>query len=210
MNKENIKDKNPNKWTWYLFLFANIIFLVGIGIAWIILRNNANPISYWYVSIIVCDIVAAILITIFFYFETQELFYLKMHVPRKCFFFYLWSGVFFVAALIFTMIMTPFIKPHSLNDTTLLMALLFGVSAFLTLVSVGLYRYGKFKIELAIYRRRHGETQKKQEEINKEKTQLQNLSDQELDKKRQEHDDYSSITTPTSNLVNNVDKEQKN
>jgi hypothetical protein len=96
------------------------------------------------------------------------------------------------------------------GDVTLPFALEFGISAFLTLISIGLYRYGKYRIEIAMYKRRHGEIIKQQEGVSKEKTKLQNLSEDEITIKRQEHDDHSSIVTPTSNLINNVDKEQKN
>jgi hypothetical protein len=98
------------------------------------------------------------------------------------------------------------------DQSTLPFALMLGITAFLTLVSIGLYRYGKFRIEVVMYKRKHGEMVKEQEAIQKEKNDLQNLSDKEIVIKREtkEDDGYTSITTPTSNLVNNVDKEQKN
>jgi hypothetical protein len=37
-------------------------------------------------------------------------------------------------------------------------AILFGVSALISLISVGLYRYARFKIDLTLLRRRRGET----------------------------------------------------
>lgn len=108
--------------------------------------------------------------------------------------------------------MTPLVSKISpkLENITLPFALMFGVSAFLTLIAVGLYRYGKHKIELAIYRRRHGEMVKERENISKEKNKLQNMSDEEIKIKREENNDYANVSTPTSNLINNVDKESKN
>lgn len=212
MNNKTSPNDTPIKWTWYLFLFTNIVLLTGIGISWVIIANNGAVQSHWYVSIVVCDIISMGLAMIFYYFETKELFYLKMHVPHQCFYYYLSSGIIFLIALLFTMVMTPSITKISPGYTniTLPFALLFGITGFLTLISIGLYRYGKFKIEVAIYKRRHGEMINKQEETLKEKDELQKLSDDEIKNKRQEHESYSSVSTPTSNLISNVDKEQKN
>jgi hypothetical protein len=42
MSKINLDSNKLTKWTWYLFLFANIILLIGIGIAWAIMRNSSE------------------------------------------------------------------------------------------------------------------------------------------------------------------------
>jgi energy-coupling factor transporter transmembrane protein EcfT len=164
------------------------------------------------VPIVVFNLLSVVLASLFFYFETKELVYVKMHVPRKCFHIFISSGVLYIVALLFVFFMTPAVTKIS-NDPlnmTLPFSLMVGICGFLTLIALGLCRYSKFCIETAIYKRRHGEMLKNQEDVLKQKIDLQNLSDDEIKNKRQEHEDYSSIKTPTSNLVNHVDKEQKN
>jgi hypothetical protein len=160
----------------------------------------------------VCDLVSILIASVFYYFESRELFYLKAHVPKKCFYYYLSSGVFFLLAVLSTILITPATSKleNIYGNIALPMGLMFGLTAFFSLIAIGLYRYGKFRIELAIYKRRHGEMLIKQEDVNKQKIELQSLTEEEIKQKRDAVDDYSSITAPTSNLINNVDKEEKN
>ena len=168
MNKDILNFENPRKWTWYLFLFANVILIIGIGISFAI-TNTSSVLTYWFVPIIVCGIVSIVAASMCYYLETKELVLLKTHVPRECFFFFLLSGAIYTMALLFAFAMTgatQSITPH--QPFTLSLALNFGITAFLSLISIGLYRYGKYRIEMAMYKRRRGEVLKKQEEIHKE------------------------------------------
>jgi hypothetical protein len=52
------------------------------------------------------------------------------------------------------------IRPNFKSDIAIdaVYGIMFGVSALISLISVGLYRYAKFRIDLALLRRRRGET----------------------------------------------------
>jgi xanthosine utilization system XapX-like protein len=138
-----------------------------------------------------------------------------MHVPKKCFNYYLFSGVFCILAILLSILMTSLMlkiipSPPLINKIHFAFGLMFGIVVGLTLIAVALYRYGKNCIEVAIYKRKHGENLKNQNELLNQKNNLKNMSEDEIKLKRKENEDYSSVTTATSNLINNVDKEQEN
>jgi hypothetical protein len=75
-----------------------------------------------------------------------------------------------VYLLLIDSIMRLFDKNVQINAT---FGIWFGVSALISLISVGLYRYAKFKIDLTLLRRRRGETLTEQQptvELPKEDT----------------------------------------
>jgi hypothetical protein len=85
---------------------------------------------------------------------------------------------------------------------------LFGVTALISIVSIAFYRYARYCIDLTLYRRRHGELVKAEEEIKNKKIQDAKLTDEEYKKiKESIPSDDSGITTPTAGLIKHVDKE---
>jgi hypothetical protein len=75
---------------------------------------------------------------------------------------------------------------------------MFGVVAFASIVTISIYRYGRYRIDLTIFRRRHGEIIAQQESNNQD-----NLT------KNDDGNDSKDDTTqlPTANLIDHVDKE---
>ncbi|MDR3257417.1 MAG: DUF5453 family protein [Mycoplasmataceae bacterium] len=159
------KEKAVNlTWTWYLFLIANILVVVGISISWGI-NGRGVDITYAWIPVVICNCIAIILIALFYFFDSKEIYLVKQHVPQKYFKLYFVAGFVFIANLIFIFTFIACLKfissPTIWGQNWLIngpYAILFGVSALISLISVGLYRYARFKIDLTLLRRRRGET----------------------------------------------------
>jgi hypothetical protein len=107
---------------------------------------------------------------IFYYFDSKEIYLIRQHIPRKHFNLYFAAGFVFVFNLIFVFTFMSLIDPISkafMQEIRINAAfgIVFGISALISLIAIGMYRYAKYKIDLALYLRRHGqsETEKKEE-----------------------------------------------
>ncbi|XQP55659.1 MAG: DUF5453 family protein [Mycoplasmoidaceae bacterium] len=161
-------DKKP---TWYLFLAANVIVLLGCAITWILFKQQPVQYNLTLIPTLVCNIVALILCGIFIYLEAKGIMAKAAHFRKKWLHWYLAAMIVFVVAILFCFIFIfifngyhPSIKDDH-NRVQMFLVIYFVITGVLTLVSVGLQRYARFKIDLDIYRRLHGEMPKKEEEI---------------------------------------------
>jgi hypothetical protein len=165
-------------------------------------------------------VIAALLLVVFYYLDSKELILIRQHVPYKYFTIYFVAGFVFIASLIFCFIFgnqniiyrvaasIASNKSPTITAWNAAYGILFGVTAFLSLISIAFYRYARYCIDLTLYRRRHGELAKTEEEIRNQKIKDSNLTEDEYKKMREETPtDNSGITTPTAGLIKHVDKE---
>jgi hypothetical protein len=121
------------------------------------------------IPIIVCNIVAIVLIGLFYYFDSKEIYLVRQHVPRKNFNLYFSAGFVFIFNLIFVFVMMAFADEirKSFDENIAInvtFGIIFGVSALISLITIGIYRYVRYKIDLALYLRRRGEKPTEKEE----------------------------------------------
>jgi hypothetical protein len=138
-----------------------------------------------YISTIVCNIVAIIIIGLFYFFDAKEIYLVKQHVPHKYIRLYFVPGFIFITNLIFVFTYIALIdKIKSAFDSTIeinaAFGILFGITALISLITIGIYRYARYKIDLSIHLRRRG----------------QMLEDNKL----------VDIDKPTSGISNNADQ----
>jgi hypothetical protein len=151
-----------------LFLAANVLLTIGIAIGWGTLGHGA-PNAY--IPIAICNGLGIICIGLFYYFDAKEIYLIRQHVNVKYFRYYFIAGFIFVANVIFISIYSAsidsikrtFDTEHAINAT---LGILFGVSSLVSLISIGVYRYARFKIDLALAKRRHGESIKEEPTAN--------------------------------------------
>jgi hypothetical protein len=106
---------------------------------------------------------------LFYYFDSKEIYLVKQHVPRKNFNLYFSAGFIFIFNLIFVFVMMAFADKISASfqpdmKINVTFGIIFGVSALISLITIGVYRYAKYKIDLALYLRRRGEKPAEKEE----------------------------------------------
>lgn len=161
-------DKKP---TWYIFLAANVIVLLGCAITYILYcQDNIKNTMINYVPSIVCNIIALVLCGFFIWIEARTTMPKAVHFQRKWLRWYLAAMIAFVCSIIFNFIFLIIFNllifwPDKQTWPLIIYMVITGV---LTLVAIGLQRYARYKIDLDIYRRKHGELPKK-EEIEKDK-----------------------------------------
>jgi hypothetical protein len=107
---------------------------------------------------------------LFYYFDSKEIYLVKQHVPRKNFNLYFSAGFIFIFNLVFVFVMMAFTDKISASFSSdvkinVTFGIIFGVSALISLITIGIYRYAKYKIDLALYLRRRGEKPTEKEEI---------------------------------------------
>jgi hypothetical protein len=56
------------------------------------------------VPLIVCNVIAALMLIVFYYLDSKELILIKQHIPRKYFSIYFTAGFIFVVCLLFCFI----------------------------------------------------------------------------------------------------------
>lgn len=188
-------DKKP---IWYLFLASNILILLGCAITWILcIRENFNHDTIL-IPGVVCNIIALAACGLFIWFEAKSTMPKAVHFQRKWLYWYLSSIIVFVVAIIFSFIYIFIYRKNTTNPASdrrqWSLIIYFVITGILSLVSIGLQRYARFRIDLDIYRRTHGELPKK-DEIEKDKAKF----------KKQQDDNRESI--PSSGLADSIDKQ---
>lgn len=157
------------KGTWYLFLAANLVIILGCAITWALAAKGTLA-NLW-IATLVCNLAAIILCALFIWLEVKNIAPKSMHFQKKWLKFYLVAIILFIAAILFNSMFYVFVINESAGLTKYSWQLLvhFFVTVGLTLVSIGFQRYARFRIDLDIYRRKHGEEikQKAEEEKNK-------------------------------------------
>ena len=187
-------DKKP---TWYLFLAANVLVLLGCAITFALFYNGTfrnNPTQY--VPTIVCNLVSLVFAGLFIWLEAKGIMNKVMHFRKKWLWFYLSAIIIFIVAIIYTFIFL-FIFVHfywsgDVGKSALIVDI--SVAGFLTLLSIGFQRYARFKIDLDLYRRTHGENPNAEEDAKEVKKE---------DKKSK----TPTSEQPTSGLVDSIGKQ---
>lgn len=188
-------DKKP---TWYLFLAANVLVLLGCAITFALFYNDTfKNNTTQYVPTIVCNLVALVLSGLFIWLEAKGIMNKSMHFRKKWLWFYLSALIVFVVAIIYTFIFlfifVHFYWSEDVRKTVLIADIV--VAGFLTLVAIGLQRYARFKIDLDMYRRTHGEIPKAEENAKEEA------------KRKETKSTTPTSDQPTSGLVDSIGKQ---
>ena len=162
------------KWTWYLFLAANVIVLIGCAVTFVLIKNaTSNSGAIFFVPSLVCNIAALVLAGFFVWLEAKNTMPKAVHFRRKWLWWYLAALIVFVVSIIFNFLFLIIyynqIRIPIDADWPLIIYLV--ITGVLTLVAIGMQRYARYKIDLDIYRRKHGELPKK-EEIAKDEAKL--------------------------------------
>lgn len=206
MREKTDLDKKP---TWYLFLAANVLVLLGCVITYVLLVQpevTNTPINF--VPSIVCNLISLVLCGFFIWLESKNTMPQAVHFQRKWLKWYLAALIVFVGAIVFNFIFlvvfltqTGFFWPSKVTWPLIIYMVITGV---LTLVSIGLQRYARYKIDLDIYRRKHGELPKK-EEIEKDEAKVEKEIESKMqDKKKKEID---STPKASSGLADSIDNQ---
>jgi hypothetical protein len=130
---------------------------------------------------------------LFYYFDSKDLYLLKQHIPIKYFRLYFIGGFIFLIDVIFVVCYTIFnqsIQTHIGLTNTFVVCMV--ISIFISLISVIVYRYSKYKMDRIIFLRKRGQN------TNPDK-QSSNIPE-----KRSVSTDE---TLASSGLINHVDKE---
>lgn len=113
--------------------------------------------SNYYIPSLICSLIAMALLVLFFYYDTKDFNLIKFHVPKKFFKFYYGSLIVFIVGILFAIFYLfcyPISTPIMSNTIFFVVGLI--ILCVITLVGIALYRYAKYKIDLAIYLRKHG------------------------------------------------------
>lgn len=172
-------DKKP---TWYIFLAANVVMLLGCALTWILYTRDSVQYTVTLIPTLICNIVSIILCGIFLWLEAKGIMAKVAHFRKKWLYWYLAAMIVFIVAIIFNFVFTFIYNgwhpSHKEEDLAkILLITYFVITALLTLVSIGLQRYARFKIDLDIYRRTHGENPR-QEEIKKQEPKVDSTTPQ--------------------------------
>lgn len=198
MRERTDLDKKP---TWYLFLASNVIVFIGVVVTFALFKKPdvADNIVLW-VPTIVCNLVALALCAIFIWLEAKGIMNKAVHFQRKWLYWYLSALIVFVVAVIFSFVFLVVFKMNFFNmrsekysyEWKPLIADIV-VTGVLSLVSIGLQRYARYKIDLDIYKRNRGELPKKEE--------------MEKDKAKAEKAEAKSDAKASSGLADSISKE---
>lgn len=163
MRERTDLDKKP---TWYLFLFANVAVFIGAIVTLVLFKNGPVDTVVNFVPTLVCNLVALVACGFFIWLESKGIMNKVAHFRRKWLWWYLVAIIVFIVAIIFTFVFywvyrQFYFAPN--GPTWKVMIANPVVAGVLTLVSIGLQRYARYKIDLDIYKRNHGELPKKEE-----------------------------------------------
>lgn len=187
-------DKKP---TWYIFLASNVLVLLGCAITYVLFRQpDVKNTFINYLPSVVCNILALILCGLFIWFEAKNTMPKAVHFQRKWLWWYLAALIIFVCSIIFNFIFliifnNYFWEPTNKQTWPLIIYLV--VTGVMTLIAIGLQRYARFKIDLDIYRRTHGELPKKEE--------------MEKDQAKQEKHEAPSKDQASAGLKESIDRQ---
>lgn len=161
-------------WTGYCFMLANILLIIAITIAWGLCARvpDITPTTTdWKfdMSIFTPATISLILVFIFYFFDSREMYLVRQHIDKKLVIKYFIGGFIYILNIIFMFTYTCFINKimlsisSSLSNNTnaslprnITFGILFGIVGIITLVTLGYWRYIRFKIDLTLVRRRHG------------------------------------------------------
>jgi len=208
------KEKTPRselgkKPYWYLFLLANLIVIIGCAITFAYMyKSTAQSAPLLYLATLICNILAVIPAGFFVWLELKDLSPKIMHFQRKWLKFYIISASFFVAAIIFNAIFFCICGQRQEfmpgSDKKWVWIIYLVITIVLTLVAIVFQRYARYRIDLDVYRRKHGEEIKQKEDLAKAKAEEEKAKKPEEIKTHEIKD--STIDKPTGGLVEQMDK----
>lgn len=166
INNFNEQEENfSNNWTWYLLLAICFILLLGIAISWILVQREAvSNLTIALLPSLICCILCVILLGVFIYFDTKDFNLLKYHVPKKIFNIYIASIFLFAFSILFVIIYMFCYQYAQGLPSQIYFIIGIVISAILTLIAIGVYKYSRYKIDLSVYLRKHGKNQKEIDE----------------------------------------------
>lgn len=213
-NEKTIIEKPTFKtsYTYYIFLLCNFVVMLGLAIC-LIFTKNQNPDFDFKLPVIVCNIVSLFIFSAFLYLESRIILPYRFHINHK------WYGWFITSIVIFAIILiTSTVIVCLPVGWTMGWAIgLFSGCVGVSLISVGIYRYGRFRIDKEIFQRKNG-IYAEQEKIEKQKhersrQQVNQMSDAEFKKMRDKINSSSSTDyigkKATSNLVDELDEDEE-
>lgn len=173
MSKENNLFKN--RIYSYLFLFANILILLGIGISWVLCNKNQNVNQTLIISVF--SISSAVIAGVFFYFETREISLVSMHINKKLVQLYILSCVFYLVSLVFSvafqLICTKYLqttfKGESEKYVVIFYSIELAIGGFFSFLSQIIFKIVCYKIDFALWKRRNGSEEIKRDEYSEDK-----------------------------------------
>ena len=196
--KERLKDEMRKEkfrpyWTWYIYLACNILVVLGAAISWIVYEWGSN--DKCYIPTLVCNLVSLGGFVVFMIFEAKDIKLKMFHTKKKWIHFIIAGACVYAAIIIMTSLIVAFPVVKTGNNLPLTLICSFAVSGGISLVDIGLYRYGRFHIDKDIFARKHGVIVKEQIEAEKvheaERAKVDRMSDEEFKKYKEKID-----TTP--------------
>ena len=206
------KPKFQTSYTYYIFLLCNFIAMLGLAICLIFTKNN-NPDFNFKLPVVICNIVALFIYAVFLYLESRIILPYRFHINHKWYGWFIASTVIFAAILIASTVIVCLPVNWSMSWAIGL----FSGCVAVSLVDIGIYRYGRFHIDKEIFQRKNGiyAEQEKLEEQKHEQSrqQIDKMSDDEFKKMRDEINSSSSTDyigkKATSNLVDELDEDEE-
>ena len=195
--KERLRDEIKKEkfrpfWTWYLYLICNVLVIIGTAICWILYtyKSEANA----YVPVLVCNLVSLAGFVVFMIFEAKDIKFKMFHTKKKWIYFIIAGAIVYADIIIMSSLIVAF-PVVIVNNLPVTYICSFAISAGLSLVDIGLYRYGRFHIDKDIFARKHGIMVKEQIEAEKiheaDRAKVDKMSSEEFKKYRDQID-----TTP--------------
>ena len=206
------KPKFQTSYTYYIFLLCNFIAMLGLAICLIFTKNN-NPDFNFKLPVVICNIVALFIYAVFLYLESRIILPYRFHINHKWYGWFIASTVIFAAILIASTVIVCLPVNWSMSWAIGL----FSGCVAVSLVDIGIYRYGRFHIDKEIFQRKNG-IYAEQEKLEKQKHeqsrhQIDQMSDDEFKKLRDKINSSSSTVyigkKATSNLVDELDKDEE-
>ena len=213
-NKET-KIEKPNfqtSYTYYIFLLCNFVVMLGLAIC-LIFTKNQNTNFDFKLPVIICNIFALAIFSAFLYLESRIILPYRFHINHK------WYGWFITSTVIFALILIASTVIVCLPvEWTMVWAIsLFCSCVVISLIAVGIYRYGRFHIDKEIFQRKNG-IYAEQEKLEKQKhdqsrQQIDQMSDVEFKKIRDKINSSSPTDyigkKATSNLVDELEENEE-
>lgn len=185
---------------WYLFLLANVIVIVGCAITFaFIYKEKDIAKNLLSLPTLICNVAAVIPAGFFVWLELRDISPKIMHFHKKWLTFYIVSASFFVLTILFNTLFFCIASRYQevmIKGSTKkwIWIIYLVITVVLSLVSIGFQRYARYRIDLDVYRRKHGEEIKDNESKKPEEV------------KAEKPVEPSEVTTPTGGLIDQMDK----
>ena len=193
LNQEIKKEKFRPFWTWYIYLVCNVLIILGTAIGWILYQYG--DVESRYIPSLVCNLVSLGGIVVFMIYEAKDIKLKMFHTQKKWVYFIIASVCVYAIIIVLSSILCSLPVTQGVNNTPIELVCAFAICAGLSLVDIGLYRYGRFHIDKDIFARKHGVLVKEKIEAEKvheaDREKVNQMSDEEFKKYKDKID-----TTP--------------